>query len=118
MIDTIDTFYAQAAPQSGGGLAQFLPIILIFVVFYFFLIFPQARKRKKLQKKKEALKKGQTVILSGGIVAKFQSFKEEGKVAIVEVAKGVNIEIFSGGIVEVQVSNSFSNNSQKKNLKK
>lgn len=99
----IDYFYAQAAAPQGSALAQFMPLILIFVVFYFFLIFPQARKRKKLQKKKEALKKGQTVILSGGFVGKFQSFKEDGKIALVELAKGINIEIFSGGIVDVQL---------------
>lgn len=110
----IDYFYAEAVAQQQGGFGQFLPLILIFVVFYFFLIFPQARKRKKLQKKKEVLKKGQTVILSGGFVGKFQSFKEDGKIAIVEISKGINIEIFSGGIVDVQTNEQL----QKKPLKK
>ena len=32
--------------MSGSGIAQFVPLILIFVIFYFFLIRPQQKKVK------------------------------------------------------------------------
>lgn len=36
--------FAQATPSAGGGLRQFVPIILLFGAMYFFIIAPQ-RKR-------------------------------------------------------------------------
>lgn len=52
--------YAQgaAAGPAGGGIAQFVPLILIFVVFYFLLIRPQQKKAKEQQDFLTNLKKG------------------------------------------------------------
>ena len=56
--------------QSGGlgGLAQFLPIIVIIGVFYFLLIRPQQRRQKQLQETISNLKIGDRVVTTGGIV--------------------------------------------------
>ena len=54
--------------MSGSGFAQFIPLILIFVIFYFFLIRPQQKKVKAHKAMVEALKRGDKVITSGGIV--------------------------------------------------
>ena len=42
----IGVAYAQGAAgaPAGGGIAQFIPLILIFVVFYFLLIRPQQKR--------------------------------------------------------------------------
>ena len=50
------------------GIAQFIPLILIFVIFYFFLIRPQQRKAKEHKKMVEELKRGDKIITSGGII--------------------------------------------------
>ena len=34
------------APNSGGGIMSFLPLILIVVIMYFFMIRPQVKKQK------------------------------------------------------------------------
>ena len=54
--------------MSGSGFAQFVPLILIFVIFYFFLIRPQQKKVKEHKLMVSALKRGDEVITSGGIV--------------------------------------------------
>ncbi|PTX55341.1 preprotein translocase subunit YajC [Melghirimyces profundicolus] len=49
------------------GLAQFLPLILIFAVFYFLLIRPQQKRQKERNAMLSALKKGDKVITIGGL---------------------------------------------------
>ena len=51
-----------------SGIAQFIPLILIFVIFYFFLIRPQQKKVKDHKSMVENLKRGDKVVTSGGIV--------------------------------------------------
>ena len=51
-----------------AGIGQFIPLVLIFVIFYFFLIRPQQKKVKDHKAMVEALKRGDKVITSGGIV--------------------------------------------------
>ncbi|HEU0253607.1 MAG TPA: preprotein translocase subunit YajC [Pyrinomonadaceae bacterium] len=51
-----------------GGLAQFLPIILVIGVFYFLLIRPQQKRQKQLQETIANLKIGDRVVTTGGIV--------------------------------------------------
>ena len=51
-----------------GGLAQFLPIILIFAVFYFLLIRPQQKRQRQLQETIATLKIGDRVVTTGGII--------------------------------------------------
>ena len=51
-----------------SGIAQFIPLILIFVIFYFFLIRPQQKKVKEHKLMVENLKRGDKIITSGGIV--------------------------------------------------
>ena len=58
--------------MSGSGFAQFIPLILIFVIFYFFLIRPQQKKAKEHKLMVAALKRGDEVVTSGGIVGKVE----------------------------------------------
>jgi len=48
--------------MSGQGIAQFIPLILIFVIFYFFLIRPQQKRVKDHKAMVESLKRGDEVI--------------------------------------------------------
>ena len=42
--------------MSGQGIAQFIPLILIFIIFYFFLIRPQQKRVKDHKAMVESLK--------------------------------------------------------------
>jgi len=65
----IDLAYAQAAAPgpAGSPLGGFVPLILIFAVFYFLLIRPQQKKEKERKNMINTLKKGDSVVTSGGI---------------------------------------------------
>jgi preprotein translocase subunit YajC len=60
------------APQSGGGLAavlpQLVPIVLVLGIFFFLVIRPQQRERRNREQMLRALKKGDRVITSGGLI--------------------------------------------------
>ena len=65
-----------------AGIGQFIPLILIFVIFYFFLIRPQQKKVKEHKAMVEALKRGDKVITSGGIVGTVERVIDNEKVEV------------------------------------
>lgn len=96
------TLYAQSGQASGGNpMASVLLMVLIFAIFYFLLIRPQKKQQQKLQQSIAGLKKGDKIIVSGGIVAEYVSDKEGGRVAIVKVGENTKIEIIKSSISAV-----------------
>lgn len=88
----ISPAYAQAAGGAGGGIEAFLPLILIFVVFYFLMIRPQQKRAKEHKKMLEALRRGDNVLTSGGILGKVTKVDSDTEVSV-EVAKDVVVKV-------------------------
>ena len=78
--------------MSNSGIAQFIPLILIFVIFYFFLIRPQQKKIKDHKLMVENLKKGDKVITSGGIIGTVERVMEN-EMLDVRISDDVTVEI-------------------------
>ena len=78
--------------MSNSGIAQFIPLILIFVIFYFFLIRPQQKKVKEHKIMVENLKRGDKVVTSGGIVGTVERVMENDK-AEIQISDDVKVEI-------------------------
>mgnify|MGYP001388970909 FL=1 len=78
--------------MSDSGIAQFIPLILIFVIFYFFLIRPQQKKVKEHKQMVENLKRGDKVITSGGIVGTVERVMEN-EMLEVRISDDVTVEI-------------------------
>jgi preprotein translocase subunit YajC len=76
---------------SMAGLAQFLPLVLIFGVFYFILIRPQQQKQKQLKASLAGMKRGDKVVTSGGILGVVQKTKEGSNEVEVEIAPNVRV---------------------------
>ena len=83
--------------MSGSGFAQFIPLILIFVIFYFFLIRPQQKKVKEHKLMVAALKRGDEVITSGGIIGKVERILGEDKVEI-SISDKVTVQVVQSTI--------------------
>lgn len=83
--------------MSGSGFAQFIPLILIFVVFYFFLIRPQQKKVKDHKIMVTALKRGDEVITSGGIVGTVERILGDDKVDIL-ISENVTVQVIQSTI--------------------
>ena len=83
--------------MSGSGFAQFIPLILIFVIFYFFLIRPQQKKVKEHKLMVAALKRGDEVITSGGIVGRVEKILGDDKVDLV-ISENVTVRVVQSTI--------------------
>ena len=96
------TLYAQGGQATGGNpYVSVGMMVAIFAIFYFLLIRPQKKQQQKLQQSIASLKKGDKIIVSGGIVAEYVSDKEGGRVAIVKVGENTKIEIIKSSISAV-----------------
>lgn len=73
------------------GLMSFLPFIIIFVLFYFMLIRPQMKQAKEHRTMLEALKVGDEIITTTGILGKI--VKLNAQFSTIEVATNVEIKI-------------------------
>ena len=85
---------------SGSGFAQFIPLILIFVIFYFFLIRPQQKRAKEHKVMVAALKRGDEVVTSGGIVGKVERILGEDKLDLL-ISENVTVEVVQSTIQSV-----------------
>ena len=109
-IDTTQTGLVDASPQTTASsskgifanetIMNLLPIILIFGVFYFFIIRPQIRKQKDQEALISSAKKGDKVIVAGGIIGRIIQTKENDIITL-EISKGVNIEVLKSSIISI-----------------
>tara|TARA_B100001029_G_C14871783_1_gene344964 strand:+ start:435 stop:716 length:282 start_codon:yes stop_codon:yes gene_type:complete len=83
--------------MSGSNFAQFIPLILIFVIFYFFLIRPQQKRVREHKDMVKALKRGDEVITSGGIIGKVDRVFEDDRIEI-EISSGVKVQVIRNTI--------------------
>lgn len=92
---------AGAAPAMGPQdmLIQFLPLIGLVVLFYFLMIRPQQRRMKQHQQMLGAIKRGDTVVLSSGVLGKV--VRVEDREVGVEIATGVTVKVRKSMISEV-----------------
>ena len=83
--------------MSGSGFSQFIPLILIFVIFYFFLIRPQQKKVQQHKLMVKALKRGDEVITSGGIVGRVERIIGDDK-ADISISENVTVQVVQSTI--------------------
>ena len=95
----------QGASQP-GGIALFLPLILIMVIFYFLMILPAQRRQKKVAAMLRELKNGDKVITNGGIYGTIVGL--EGDAIQLRIADQVKIKISRNAIAALQAESKES----------
>ncbi len=83
-----------------NSLLQFLPLVAMLVLFYLLLIRPQQRRAKQHQESIASIKRGDTIVLSSGVIGKVVRV-EDAEVGV-EIATGVTVKVRKGMIAEVQ----------------
>jgi preprotein translocase subunit YajC len=91
-----------AAPVAGmpGIWAQIMPLLLIFLVFYFLLIRPQQKKLKAHVDMVAALRRGDKVVLGGGMIGTISRIVDD-KELLVEIAPGIEVKVVRSTIADV-----------------
>lgn len=95
--------FAQGAGAGGGGemLMSLLPFALIFVIMYFLILRPQQKKAKQHQEMVKNMRRGDTVVTSGGLMGKITKVVDDNEIEV-EVADGVRIRQIRGMVAEVR----------------
>ena len=86
--------------MNGQGIAQFIPLILIFVIFYFFLIRPQQKRVKDHKAMVQSLKRGDEIITSGGIIGTIDRVMEDDRIEVL-IGENVKVQIIRSTITSL-----------------
>ncbi|WP_201751847.1 preprotein translocase subunit YajC [Microvirga arsenatis] len=81
---------------------QFVPFILIFVIMWFLIIRPQQRRVKAHQEMIKNVRRGDTIVTSGGIIGKVTKVTEDAADIEIEIAEGVRVKVARAMISDVR----------------
>jgi preprotein translocase subunit YajC len=84
-----------------------IPLVIMAAIFYFLLIRPQQQRLKQHKAMIEAVKRGDTVVTSGGLVGKVTKVKDDGEV-MVEIAENVQVRVLKSTLSDVRAKGAES----------
>ena len=96
--------FAQTAGATGGGtdmILQMAPFGAILVIMYFLLLRPQQRKAKAHQELVSNVRRGDTVVTTGGIIGKVTKAVDATEIEL-EIAPNVRVRLARQMISEVR----------------
>jgi len=83
--------FAQAAGgDTSNMLVSLLPFVLIFVIMYFLILRPQQKRVKQHQEMVKNVRRGDTVVTSGGLIGKVTKVIDDEQIEV-ELSEGVRI---------------------------
>jgi len=82
--------------QKPSMIEQFMPFIFILLILYFLFIRPAQKKAKKHVEFTTSLKRGQSVLTSGGLLGKIDGLTEQ--YVVLEVSEGVKMRVLRSHI--------------------
>ena len=100
----ISPAYAQAVGATNGGadiLMQVAPFAAILVIMYFLLLRPQQKKQKVHQEMIGAVRRGDTVVSTGGLIGRVTKATDATEVEF-EIAPNVRVRLARAMISEVR----------------
>lgn len=95
----MSTAWAQAAAAQSAApslLETVFPFAIMFLVIFFLFVRPQQRRSQDQQKFREALKKGDSVLTSGGILGTIEGLTE--RFVTLQISNGVKIKVLRTAI--------------------
>lgn len=90
-----------AAEQQQGGIASFLPLILLFVVMWLFFIRPKNKEMKQMEAMRKALKKGDKVMTTAGIIGVVTNIDETSTTITIRTGSTTLIDFEKAAVLRV-----------------
>lgn len=91
------------APVTDGGFEQTLVMVGIALLFFYFILWrPETKRRKEMEAKRQGIKKGDRVVVAGGILG--EVFKVQAETLIIRLTDGAKMEVLKMAIQDVQPS--------------
>jgi preprotein translocase subunit YajC len=92
---------AAQTPGSSDMLFSILPFVAIFAILYFLMIRPQQRRFKDHQNMVSNLRRGDVVVMTGGLIGKINKLVDDNE-AILEIDEGIKVRVIRSSISEVR----------------
>jgi preprotein translocase subunit YajC len=89
---------AAKAPQSAPLLMQVFPFILMFIALYFVMIRPQSKKSKEHAALLKAIKAGDKIVTSSGIIGIIVSVKEN---SVTMRSADTKLEVLKSAVTDI-----------------
>jgi preprotein translocase subunit YajC len=84
-------------------LTSFAPLLFIGAIFYFLVLRPQQQQAKKLREAVDNLRRGDTVVLSSGLIGKIAKvLQKDDPELTIEIADGVQVRVLRSAVSEVR----------------
>jgi preprotein translocase subunit YajC len=93
-------FAQGGAPAGGNFLLQLLPFLMIFAIIYFLIIRPQQKRIREHREMVEAIRRGDTVVTSGGLIGKVTKVDETE--LTIDIAENTRVRIVRSTVAEVR----------------
>lgn len=91
---------APPAPDFFGSLL--IPMLLMVVIFYFFLIRPQTQRQKEHRERTSGVRRGDTVVTSGGMVGRVTKVSDTSDEVEVELADNLKVRVIKSTLLDVR----------------
>ena len=99
-------FIPPAYAQAAGGSAQFMgllvPMLIMIVIFYFLVIRPQQQRAKAHRELISQVRRGDTVITSGGFVGKVIKASDTSDEVEVELSDSMRVRVLKSTLMDVR----------------
>lgn len=96
--------YAQAAAGGAGAMdivSSLMPILLLVVIFWLLIFRPQQKRLKAQQAMLASIKRGDTIVTTGGLVGKVTKAVDNEDLEV-EIATGVKVKVVRGMVADVR----------------
>lgn len=95
-VGTLFLLAQEGGQRGGGGIASFLPLIVLVGVFWFMIMRPQQRRVKEQKMLLSNVKQGDRVVAAGGIVGTVRRVDDD--ILSLQVADNVVIKVDKGSV--------------------
>lgn len=97
MFSTNAWAQAAAAPKP-SAIEQFFPFIFIIIIFFFLVWRPQQKRAREAKAFREKLKRGDSVLTSGGILGTIEGLTDQ--FVTLQISNGVKIKVLRSAIAQ------------------
>jgi preprotein translocase subunit YajC len=100
-------FISPAYAQSGGPLSDpfsglLIPMLLMVLIFYFLVIRPQSQRQKQHREMIERVRRGDTVVTSGGFIGKVSRVPDNSDEIDVDLNDTFKVRVLKSSLLDVR----------------
>ncbi|PWB92703.1 preprotein translocase subunit YajC [Methylosinus sporium] len=100
-VQTTPDAAAPPAPPAPDMISQIVPLLFVTLIVYFIVLRPQARRTKEQKESLKNVRRGDTVVTSGGLIGKVTKVVDDAEVEV-ELAQNIRVRALRSAIAEVR----------------